>query len=52
MTIVLWALVAAALAPIITGAAVAAFLLTIALAVLPPVDPAERVTLLDVLERK
>lgn len=52
MTLMIWILLAAALGPILTATAMAALLLTIALAVLPPVEPAKRVTLLDVLERK
>lgn len=53
MTFIIWVLLAAALGPILTATAMAALLLTItALAVLPPVEPAKRVTLLDVLERK
>lgn len=52
MTLMIWVLIAAALGPILTATAMAALLLTIALAVLPPVEPAKRVTLLDVLERK
>ncbi|MBS6030897.1 MAG: hypothetical protein KH989_09430 [Kocuria rhizophila] len=52
MNLLIWILLAAAIGPLITTTAMAALLLTIALAVLPPVEPAERVTLLDVLERK
>lgn len=52
MTLIIWILIAAALGPILTATAMAALLLTIALAVLPPVEHSERMTLLDVLERK
>ena len=47
-----WILIAAALGPILTDTAMVLLLTLTALAVLPPVEPAERVTLLDVLERK
>lgn len=52
MSLILGILIAAALGPILTGAAMTMLLTITALAVLPPVEPAERVTLLDVLERK
>ncbi|MEX5308917.1 hypothetical protein [Kocuria sp. CPCC 205297] len=52
MTVLNWALLAAAAAPILAATTVVLLLTLTALAVLPPVEPAERVTLLDVLERK
>ena len=52
MTIIIWTLIAAALAPILLGAAAALLLTALALAVLPPGAGAQRVTLLDVLERR
>lgn len=52
MSLILGILIATALGPILTGAAMVLLLTITALAVLPPVEPAKRVTLLDVLERK
>ncbi|WP_019309105.1 hypothetical protein [Kocuria rhizophila] len=52
MTLIVWVLLAAALGPILAAITVVLLLTLTALAVLPPVEPAERVTLLDVLERK
>lgn len=51
MSFIIWILLAAALGPLLTATAMAVLLLTIALAVLPPVEHSERMTLLDVLER-
>lgn len=52
MNLLIWILIAAALGPILTATAMVLLLTLTALAVLPPVEPAERVTLLDVLERR
>ncbi|WP_165860452.1 hypothetical protein [Kocuria tytonicola] len=52
MNLLIWILLAAALGPVLTATTMAALLLSIALAVLPSVEPAERVTLTDVLERR
>lgn len=52
MNLLIWILLAAALGPILAATTVVLLLTLTALAVLPPVEPAERVTLLDVLERK
>lgn len=45
MTLILGILIAAALGPILTGAAMTMLLIIFALAMLPPVEPTERVTL-------
>lgn len=52
MSLIIWVLIAAALGPFLTGAAMVLLLTLTALAVLPPVEPAERVTLIDVLGRR
>ena len=52
MNLILGVFLAAALGPVLTGAAMVLLLTLTALAVLPPVEPAERVTLIDVLGRR